>query len=207
MLWRGAEWKLKKCGRTSCVLRAPNGSVLPFTHMGVSVSSKKQQNTDDNDIDDNLCSRDDTSMQLFHFPFSILHSLVMIVEQHLENENLDNENVKRRAQYWREQTWLKIPLLASSTITVLYPDSKAWKALHPVCTSWEGVLQWLVLANADIRSKAAKKQVGDVFLLQLFVQYRLILRRMLERPLNVNTWLIKFRGKEFLISELKKGYI
>ena len=32
-----------------------------------------------------------------------------------------------------------------------------------------------VLANADIRSKSAKKQVGDVFLLELFVQHGLIL--------------------------------
>ena len=29
---------------------------------------------------------------------------------------------------------------------------------------------------------------------------------MQQRPLNVNTWLIKLRGKEFLISEFKKGY-
>ena len=33
----------------------------------------------------------------------------------------------------------------------------------------------MIPTNADISSKSAKKQISDVFLLQLFVQYRLVL--------------------------------
>ena len=200
MLWRGAEWKLKKCGRTSCVLRAPNGSVLPFTHMGVSVSSKKQQNTDDNDIDDNLCSRDDTSMQLFHFSFCVLHSLVSMMTS-LEQNGGD----KRKKQYWRPDWKFPCWRLQLSPSCIPIPKHGRHSTLYICILYAHCEKEWtrFLPTQTSVASPQRNKSVMSSFCSSSFNMDSFWMQ---QRPLNVNTWLIKLRGKEFLISEFKKGY-
>ena len=77
---------------------------------------KGWQNSDDNENDavDNLGSRDNTSVQLFHFSFSLLHSLVMILRTK-----------------WMILHACKGKSLNQSPISIARPDNvKIWRGRH-----------------------------------------------------------------------------
>ena len=159
-----------------------------------------QKTTKHNDIGDNLCSRDDTPMQLFHFSFCILHSLVSMMTS-LEQ----NGGEKRKKQYWRPDWKFPCWRLQLSPSCIPIPKHGRHSTLYICILYAHCEKEWtrFLPTQTSVASPQRNKSVMSSFWSSSFNMDSFWMQ---QRPLNVNTWLIKFRGKEFLISEFKKGY-